>query len=180
VKTLLTDLKIAGINVTFIRCDDAGENTSMNNDQDIKSFGVKFEFSGPRTPQRNGKVERELQTFYGRIRSMLNGAGLIGDLRNKIWAECAMTTTYLSNVVSMKSSFESPFELLFGTKRILHDKLKIFGEVGVVTTKEKIQAKLTNRRSPCIFDGYAENHSRDVYRMLNLETNSVINSRDII
>jgi hypothetical protein len=37
----------------------------------------------------------------------------------------------------------------------------------VVTTKEKIQAKLRNR-------------SRDVYIMHNLTTNSIINSRDII
>jgi hypothetical protein len=100
VKTLLTDLKIAGLNMKFVRCDDAGKNTLMKNDQDIKSFGVKFEFSGPRTPQRNGKVERKFQTFYGRIRSMLNGAGLNGDLRNKIWAECAMTMTYILNVLS--------------------------------------------------------------------------------
>jgi hypothetical protein len=52
VKTLLTDLQIAGLNVKFIRCDDAGENVPMKSDQDIKSFGVKFEFSGPRTPQK--------------------------------------------------------------------------------------------------------------------------------
>jgi hypothetical protein len=50
----------------------------------------------------------------------------------------------------------------------------------VVTTKDKIQAKLTNRGTPCIFVGYSENHSRDVYRMLNLETNSVITFQDII
>jgi hypothetical protein len=59
---LITYLKIAGLNVTFIRCDEAGENISMKNDQGIKSFGMKFEFSGPRTPQRNGKVERKFQT----------------------------------------------------------------------------------------------------------------------
>jgi hypothetical protein len=46
VKTLLTDLKIAGLNVKFIRCDDAGENVSMKSNQDINSFWVKFEFSG--------------------------------------------------------------------------------------------------------------------------------------
>jgi hypothetical protein len=109
VKTLLTDLQIAGLNVKFIRCDDAGESVSMKSDQDIKSFGVKFEFSGTRTPQRNGKFERKFQTFFGRIRSMLNGAGLTGDLRNKIWAECAMTTTYLSNILSSKSRLKSPF-----------------------------------------------------------------------
>jgi hypothetical protein len=110
VKTLLTDLHIAGLNVRFIRCDDAGENMSMKSDQDLKSFGVKFEFSGPRTPQRNGKVGRKFQTFFGRIQSMLNGAGLTGDLRNKIWAECAMTTTYLANILSSKSILKSPFE----------------------------------------------------------------------
>jgi hypothetical protein len=47
-----------------------------NGDSVIKSFGVKFEFSGPRTPQRNGKFERKFQTLYGRIRSILNGADL--------------------------------------------------------------------------------------------------------
>jgi hypothetical protein len=67
----------------------------MKNDQGIKSFGVKFEFSGPRTPQRNGTVERKFQTFYGMVRSILNGADLIGDLRSKTWAECVMTATYL-------------------------------------------------------------------------------------
>ena len=77
---LLTDLKIADVNVKFIRCDDTGENKSMKDDHRIKSFGVKFEFSGPRTPQRNGKVERKFQTFYGRIRSMFNGAGLKDEL----------------------------------------------------------------------------------------------------
>jgi hypothetical protein len=166
--------------VKFIRCDDAGENMTMKNDPEIKSFGIKFEFSGPRTPQRNGKVERKFQTLYGRIRPMLNGAGLDGELRDKIWAECVMNVTYLSNIMSTKSSFKSPFELLYGEKPKLHNNPKMFGEVGVVTTKKRIQAKLSNRGTTCMFFGYTEHHSRDVYRMLNLTTNSIINSRDII
>jgi hypothetical protein len=63
IKTLLTDLKIANRNVKFIRCDNAGENMTMKNDPEVKSFGIKFEFSGPRTPQRNGKVERKFQAL---------------------------------------------------------------------------------------------------------------------
>ena len=176
---LLTDLKIADVNVMFIRCDDAGENRSIKVDHRIKSFGVKFEFSGPRTPQRNGKVDRKFQNFYGRTRSMLNGAGLKDELRSKIWAECVMTTTYLSNIIATKSENKCPFELLFGCKPKLNSTLKIFGEIGVVTTKDKIQGKLKNRGTPCMFVGYTENHSSDVYRMLNLETHGIINSRDI-
>jgi hypothetical protein len=81
----------------------------MKNDQGIKSSGVKFEFSGPRIPQRNGKVKRKLQTFFGRSRSMLNRAGLKGDLRNKIQAKCVMTTTYLSHVITTRLNMKSPF-----------------------------------------------------------------------
>jgi hypothetical protein len=113
------------------------KNKTIKNDPEIKSFGIKFEFLGPRTPQRNGKVERKFQKLYGRIQSMLNGADLEGELRGKIWAECVMNVTYLSNIVTKKSSLKSPFELLYGEKPTLYDKLKIFGEVGVVTTKEK-------------------------------------------
>jgi hypothetical protein len=70
IKTLFNDLKIANLIVRFIRCDDAGENMTVKNDPEIKSFGNKFEFSGPRTPQRNGKGERKFQTLYGRIQAM--------------------------------------------------------------------------------------------------------------
>jgi hypothetical protein len=176
----LADLKIANRNVRFIRCDDAGKNMTMKNDPEIKSFGIKFEFSGPRNPQRNGKLERKFQAIYGRIQAMLSGADLEGELRDKIWVECVMNVTYSSNVISTKSSLKSPFELLYGKKPILHDNLKIFGEVGVVITKDKIQAKLTNRGTTCMLVGYTENHSRDVHRMLNLTTNSIINPQDII
>jgi hypothetical protein len=111
---------------------------------------------------------------------MLNGAALEDELIDKIWDECVMNVTYSSNIISTKLSFKSPFELLYGEKPILHDNLKIFGEVGVVTTKERIQAKLSNRGATCMFVEYTEHHTRDVYRMLNLTTNPIINSQDII
>jgi hypothetical protein len=59
--------------------------------------------------------------------------------------------TPLSNIISTKLSFKSPFELLYGKKPKLHNNLKMFGEVGVVTTMERIQAKLSNRGTTCIF-----------------------------
>jgi hypothetical protein len=111
---------------------------------------------------------------------MLNGAGLQGQSRERIWAECVMSATYLSNVISTKLSLKIPFKSIHGTRPILHTSLKIFGEVEVVTTKDKIQAKSTNQKNKCIFVGYAENHSKEGYRMLNLKTNEIIKSRDII
>jgi hypothetical protein len=105
---------------------------------------------------------------------------LEGELRDKIWAECVMNVTHLSNIISTKSNFKSPLELLYGEKLTLHDNLKIIGELGVLTTKDKIQAKLTNRGTTCMFVVYTEHHSRDVDRILNSTTNSIINSRDIV
>jgi hypothetical protein len=87
---------------------------------------------------------------------MLNGADLEGELRDKIWAECVMNVTYSFNIIPKKSNFKNPFELLYGKNPTLHDNLKIFGEVGVVTTKDKIQAKLTNQETTCMFVGYME------------------------
>jgi hypothetical protein len=42
IKTLLTDLRIAGIDVKYIWCGDAGENKAMKDDSEIKPFGIKF------------------------------------------------------------------------------------------------------------------------------------------
>ena len=179
-KTLLSDLNVAGINVKYIRCDDSGENKALFEECQSKGYGINFEFSGPRTPQRNGKVERKFQTFFGRIRAMLNSAGLKDHLRSGVWAECAMTVTFLSNITSIKNRDICPYQLMFGCKPKLPTSLRSFGEMGVVTTKDKIQGKLSNRGTPCMFVGYSVYHAHDVYRMLNLKTEMIINSRDII
>jgi hypothetical protein len=76
VMTLLTNLKIAGIDVKNTRCDDSGENKALFKACKAQSYGVKFEFSVPRTPQRSGKVKRKFHTFFGRIRATLNSADL--------------------------------------------------------------------------------------------------------
>jgi hypothetical protein len=42
IKTFLTDLKTACLNVRFIRCDNANKNMTIKNDQEIKLCDVKF------------------------------------------------------------------------------------------------------------------------------------------
>jgi hypothetical protein len=64
---LIKELKNNNIQVKFLRLDDAGENYALEKECKQQNLAVKFEYSGPRTPQRNGKVERKFQTIYGRI-----------------------------------------------------------------------------------------------------------------
>jgi hypothetical protein len=63
------------IEVNTLRCDKSGENNKRREyvkaDKDLK---IKFEFTAPDTPQHNGQIERQFQTLYGKIRSMLNWA----------------------------------------------------------------------------------------------------------
>jgi hypothetical protein len=46
--------------------------------------------------------------------------------------------------------------------------------MSVVTTMAKIQGKLNDRRTACVFVGYPKSCSNDVYGLLNPETNQVI------
>jgi hypothetical protein len=50
----------------------------------------------------------------------------------------------------------------------------------MVTTREKIKDKLSNLGTTCMLVGYTEYHSKDMYSMLNLTTNSTVNSHNII
>jgi hypothetical protein len=156
------------------------ENKALFDECRSKGYNMKFEFSGPQTPQRNVKVERKFQTFFGRIRAMLNSAGVKDQLRSGVWAECAMTVTFLSNLTSVNNKEVCPHEILFGCKPKLPTSLRPFGEIGFVTTKANIQSKLKNRGTSYMFVGYSVNHANDVYRILNRDTKRIIQSRDLI
>jgi hypothetical protein len=68
-----------------------------------KKLAVKFEYSGPRTPQRNGKVERKFQTLYGRIQAIMNDSAIDEEFRDSLWAEYASTAIYCDNLIINKN-----------------------------------------------------------------------------
>jgi hypothetical protein len=98
-KERIVDLVKELKSVKFLRLDDAGENVALENLCKQQNVDVKFEFSGPRTPQRNGKVEQKFQTLYGRIRAMFNDAGIEGDFRKGLWAECTSMATFMTTLL---------------------------------------------------------------------------------
>jgi hypothetical protein len=102
----------------------------------------------------------------------LNNAGLKNGVRYGVWAECARTVTFLPNITAIKVQEKCPFQLLYGCKPKLAPSLRIFGEMGVVMTKNMIQGD--------VFMGYSVDHSNDVYRMLNMETKKIIHSINVV
>lgn len=55
-----------------------------------------------------------------------------------------------------------------------------FGDIGVVTMKNKIQNKLKDRGTTMMFVGFAKDHSTGVFRLYNFETGKVIILRNVI
>ena len=57
--------------VKIIFCDNAGENKALE-ENCMKNFEeIKFEFTSPGNPQKNGVVERVFATIYSMMRSMM-------------------------------------------------------------------------------------------------------------
>ena len=167
-----------GIKIKYVRCDNAKENVQLGEHMKHSGKGIIFQFTAPGTPQQNGKVERKFATLFSYIRATLNRANVSDNQRKMLWAEVASTVTYLHNMLEYKNA--SRYENFYGKPFENHHKLKIFGEMAIATdTKGTLHNKLENRGRRCIFIGYQMDSARDTYRLLNLETNRIIVSRDV-
>jgi len=93
-----------------------------------------------------------------------------------------MCVTKLDNIMMSSTRENSPHYMFYGNHPPYVNSLRVFGEMGIVTIHEnkKIRSKLSPRGKPCIFVGYPESTTGDVYRMLSLETMRVIKTRDIL
>ena len=179
--TLLKHLHSNGVIIKYIRCDNAGENvaleTMIKTDPDLKH--IQFEYTPRDSPQYNGKVERKIAILHGRVRAVLTAAGVPETFRAKLWAEAASFTTDIENFLLSKTYGSSPLNAL-GIDPIKPESLRQFGEIAIVKYSTKIKGKLRNRGIPVMYLGKAPSHAPDVYRVLKLDTNRVIVTRDAI
>jgi Reverse transcriptase (RNA-dependent DNA polymerase) len=168
--------------VKFIRLDDAGENKSLQQLCEQEDMGIQFEYTGPSTPQYNGRAERKFAILYGRVRTILNGARLPKTIRDGVWTEAAQYATEIENAIVTATKKVPANTKFYGPDKIEIHNLKIFGEIGVVENgaNRKMRAKLEDRGRPCMYLGRAQNHSSDTFRFLNLSTNKIIISRNVV
>jgi hypothetical protein len=174
---LFTQLKSAGYTIRFLRCDNAGENVAGLS-KVCETHGIKEEFTAPHTPQQNGVVERKFVTIRDRACAAMYAAKLSDEYHGLLWAESVHTHTRLTNSVANSATNKCPDWLFYGKQPTLYPHLVQFGRVGWVAIRTKIP-KLTPKAIKCIMLGYSHNHAADTYRMYNLTTKKVIDSRDI-
>ena len=169
------------IEIKRIRLDNSGENKSLQKECAKQNLGIIFEFTAPGTPQQNSIAERRVPMLMGRARYMLIQAGLEPKYKGEFWCEVISTATKLDNIMVRPERTKPPHTLFYGEDAKYTRSLRTFGEMAVVAIHEgkKMRSKLDNRGNTCMFVGYADDHTKDVYRFLNIHTKRIILSRDV-
>ena len=170
-----------GVAIKKIRCDNAGENKSLEKEIIEKGMNIRFEYTAANTPQQNGRVERKFATIYGRVRSMLTGAGINGALRKLLWAEAGNTAINLMNIQVPKKTEKTPHEKFSDQKELPRyaNNLHSFGEVGIILKGGKIKSKIMDRGQRAIMVGYGVQNGKEVYRMYKMDTRKITLTRDV-
>lgn len=157
IKTLRTDNGLEFINDEF-------------NELCIK-HGIQRHRTVVKTPQQNGIAERMNRTLLNKVRCLLIQSGM----PKKYWGEALFTACYLINrspsrVINLKTPEE-----LWNNKPPSLSHLKTFGSTAYV---HNVTDKLSKRSIKCVLMGYQIGVKG--YRLLSLENNKIIISRDVI
>ena len=123
-------------------------------------------------------MERNIAIIWGLVRAMMDSAGLTKNMRGKLWCEAFKTSVNILNISAGAKDDKLRCEKWNNIIPAYSKHLNQFGEIGIVK-KGGIEPKLDNKGVDCMFVGYAEDHSGDVARMLNLSTQRIMVSRDI-
>ncbi len=80
--------------------------------------------------------------------------------------------TKMENLVA-KINNNPPFCHFYQQDPVFLGSLRVFGEIAVVHDAQKLRSKLANRREPCMFVGYMNDHAGDTFKLLNLKTRQI-------
>jgi len=94
-----------------IKSDHVGEFQNEGFDKFCSKFGIKHNFSAPRTPQHNGVVERKNRSLKEVARTHLNEI----ELPKYFWADTVSTICYVLNRVLIRPILKkTPYKLFKG------------------------------------------------------------------
>ena len=162
--------------IAACRSDNESIFTSRAFEAHLRNNGTVHQLTQPHHPQQNGVVERMNRTLMSTTRALLHHSGV----PHRHWGEALMTAAYLRNRVPSRSiGGKTPLSLwdseLSASPNPL--PLRVFGcECWALDTTPN-KGKLEARAWHCVFLGY--NWLRKSYRVLRLDNNEIISSRDV-
>ena len=106
---------------------------------------------------------------------MVNSMFMHSKLPINLWAKLLLIACHIHIRISSKKTRKSPYESLKGRKPNL-SYIKVWGCIAYYRVNYPKRTKLGPRALKSNFVGYAQNSK--AYRLLNLESNVIIESRD--
>ena len=110
---------------------------------------------------------------------MLINSKLNDKSQKMMWAEAVHTFQLIRNNIDNTGSIKRTFINLYKKKPKIIGLFSYFGRIVFVTKQDKFKKQMTDKTFKAIMVGYANNHTRDTYKLYNLETKRVIMPRDI-
>ncbi|KAI9195124.1 hypothetical protein LWI28_011959 [Acer negundo] len=161
-------------NIKRIRSDHGREFENVSFETYCDSIGISHEFLAPKTPQKNGVVERKNKVLQEIARVML----LSNNVPRNLWAEAVNAACYIGNRVFLRPcTRQTSYELWKGRKPNV-SYFHTFGSKCYMLNDRDQLGKFKAKSDEGIFIGYALN-SR-AYRVFNLKTRSVMQSSNVI
>jgi len=86
------------LKILKVRSDHGGEFENEPFETFCEKYGIVHEFSSPRTPQKNGVVERKNRSLQEIARTMIHE----NNLAKHFWAEAVNTSCYVQNRIFIR------------------------------------------------------------------------------
>ena len=83
----------------YLRYDNAGDHTTLEKMTKDGGLDTAFEYTTAGTPQQNARIKHKFMTIYDRVRTMLSGSGIKGNLKKRFLAEAADRATDLQHIL---------------------------------------------------------------------------------
>ena len=158
--------------IKVLRSDRGGEYFSTDFSSFCEANGIIHKMGVPYTSQQNGLAERKNRTLLDLVNEMILNA----KLPNILWGEALLTTCYVHNRIPSKKFKVSPYELWKWRKPNL-SYLRVWGCLAFYRVTDPKRIKLGPRNLKSVLVGYAQ-HSK-AYRLLDFESNVIVESRDV-
>jgi hypothetical protein len=166
-------LQSEGVNIKFVRLDNAGENVAFAQLANSKYWNLRltFEFTGAGTPQRNYLVEIGFSALWGRLRAMLDAACVPEEEKYLLVREGVHHLTFLDGLIvyEQEGTVKTKHGWIFGSDPKIKLPFRVWGEAGIVRVTGNIKSKLEMRvRRECSLD------MRSIARRTRTECTSLI------